>query len=205
MSLFKQKRKLKGNTLSKRERAAFNAVFAAIAFLISALCAVTGGFAGEGYDLRPGVVSNRRIQAPFDVVNETATRTRRDQAAERARANLIYRQDNDVTQHTMYRLHAFFEEIEDMRRLHNPIPDPTRPWAAPVPLETLDRTRLQLDVSITEHFRFLITSPSDIYYMFRETILTITETRMNSGITVSGLPIIQNAVRDEERRVGFGG
>ncbi|MCL2836842.1 MAG: hypothetical protein FWE00_08965, partial [Defluviitaleaceae bacterium] len=85
----------------KRAKLMFNILFAALAFAVSAVCALTGGYVSEGYDLRPGMISHRRIQSPRDVVNEGATRVRQEQAAEAARSVLVYRQDDDITTNTM--------------------------------------------------------------------------------------------------------
>ncbi|MCL2702989.1 MAG: HDIG domain-containing protein [Defluviitaleaceae bacterium] len=175
----------------------FNILFAALAFAVSAVCALTGGYVSEGYDLRPGMISHRRIQSPRDVVNEGATRVRQEQAAEAARSVLVYRQDDDITTNTMNVLYAFFGQIDSMRRLHSPLADPTQPEREPVPVSELDRSRLPLDISTTSHFTFLITAPSEVYIGFRDKIFEITEQRMLSGVREDALSGVYLVVRDE--------
>ena len=174
----------------------FNSIFAALAFLVSAVFALTSGYVLEGYDLHPGEISNRRIQSPGDIVNEGATRARKEQVEAHARTVLIYRQDDEVTRNTMDMLYVFFEEIEEMRRLHNPIFDPTRPDAALVPVNQLDRSRLAIDIQ-TIHFNFLITTPSEVYAGFRDTIINMTEARMTAGIRSDAITGVYLMIRDE--------
>ncbi|MDR1703085.1 MAG: hypothetical protein LBS19_00145, partial [Clostridiales bacterium] len=181
-----------------RERSLFNAIFLALAFLTSVVCVLTGGIEGEGYIIEQGTISRRLIQSPTDTVNEIATQALRNEAAEKTRANPIYIQDNGVTQAAMDKLDAFFNEIEAMRRQHNPIIDPTAEvQQSPVPVENLDRAGLSLDISTYAHFNFMITCDSAVFNIFRETVRGITEARLTSGIKEDALYSVSLAVKDE--------
>ncbi|MDR1704719.1 MAG: HDIG domain-containing protein [Clostridiales bacterium] len=181
-----------------RKRSLFNAIFLGLAFLTSVVCVLTGGLTGEGYDIEQGTISQRLIQSPVETVNEWATQALREEAARDARANPIYKQDNGVTQAAMDKLDAFFRDIEEMRRQHNPVIDPTSDSRqGPVPVENLNRAALSLDVSTFSQFNFMITCDSAVFNMFRDTVRGITEARMASGIKEDALYSVSLAVKDE--------
>lgn len=178
-------------------RIRFNAVFIAAAFLISALCVLGGGYVSKGYDLQVGSISGRRIQSTQDVVNETATNALKSQAAEKAHSNVLYGRDNAVTEAVMNKLQVFFDGIEEMRRLHEPVINPAGERTEGVAVADLDRSKLNLDISTTSHLTFLVTCASDVFLSFKETILEITEARMMSGIKEDALYSVSLGVKDE--------
>lgn len=179
------------------KRNLFQVIFVAAAFIISAATALTGGQAGRGYDLEVGGIAPRRIQSPDDMVNEIATGNLREAAAAAARANPIFRQDSDITLEALYTLGAFFEQIEEMRRLHNPLFDPTMPDREGLPVEDMDRWTLNPQLPYEEYFIFVVTTPGEVYVAFRDSVMTMAEGRMSAGIREDTLHSVFLSLREE--------
>ncbi len=174
----------------------FGIIFLAVAFFATVAATMTGSFLQDKYNVHVDSVSPKRFTAPRQVENEVATEKLRESAM--ASVVSLYKHDPIVKDRIIAKADTFFDEIGSLRINKTPIYNPLNENISAVEPDDASGSFNEMSVYLSnDQYKRLVDMNSGFYIVFKDTVYSIADNILETGIKEEAMAKSLVSVKDE--------